>query len=197
MGNIKWIVDFVEGRISPLEFINEIYTDDSYETFFNDTKSIPPYTTAADTIYLYLIERNFNLIGDVINAQDLLSKYLFSKEIQHTPDNENIKKFNLILKAQPKWLDLRGDYCQYLLKEAGNITGKELTSWLKKTISERFISISVPPKWLQSPNWPIENNQPLLFIGQHDISKIKHDHSQLYIFYSHSRKDFELIEQSL
>ncbi len=190
------IVDFVEGRIQPIRFINAIYADSSFEDFFKGSEPIPPYTSVSYGIYQYLIERNFKFINEIVDTQDLLSKYLFSKGIDHKPDNSIIKRYDLLLKSQPKWLDLQPDYIDYLLKTAGDINGKELTNWLKKNISETFIYISAPPKWLQMPNWPIEDNRPLVFVGQIDISKIRHDNSQLYIFYSDLKKEFNLVEQS-
>jgi hypothetical protein len=190
------IKDYVEGRISPVQFRDELYKDPSFEDYFKDSKPIPPYTSSGYGIYLYLLERDFKSITDIINTQDMLSQFLFSKGITNKPDTKILHKSDLISKAQPKWLDLAPDYIECLLNEAGNLEGKELTNWLKKAIAERFICISVPPKWLQSPNWPIENNTPLVFVGQLDISKISHDTSYLYIFFNPMQKEYKQVIQS-
>ena len=197
MDKIKFITNYVEGYIEPFKFRDEIYNDPSYEEFFKDSNPIPPYTSSVYGIYLYLLEKNFNYTKDVIDTKNLLSKYLLSKEITHKLDTSISEKLNLISKVQPKWLDLQPDYIDKLFNEAGNLSGKELNDWLKKTISERFIYTSVPPKWLQAPNWLIENNEPLIFIGQLDITKISHDNSQMYIFYCKFKNEFRIVTQSV
>ena len=52
----------------------------------------------------------------------------------------------------------------------------------KKIIKEYFICMDKYPKWLQEPDWPIVDNIPAMFLGQLDISKLKHDTTYLYIF---------------
>ena len=53
----------------------------------------------------------------------------------------------------------------------------------KKIIKEYFICMDKHPKWLQEPDWPIVDNIPAMFLGQLDISKLKHDTTYLYIFW--------------
>ena len=195
MDKIKFITDYVEGYIEPIKFKDEIYNEPSYEKFFEDSNPIPPYTSNVYGIYLYLLEKNYNCMEDVINTKSLLSEYLFFRGVKHKLDTNILDKFNLISKIQPKWLYLQPDYINKLFSEAGNLNGKELTNWLKETILKRFIYTSVPPKWLQAPNWLIED-EPLIFIGQLDITKISHDNSQMYIFYSKLKNEFRIVTQS-
>jgi uncharacterized protein YwqG len=55
-----------------------------------------------------------------------------------------------------------------------------LQSWLKEKIKTDFRYLKKQPKWLQSPEWPIGNGKPMVFLGQIDISELSHDnaHSQ-------------------
>jgi hypothetical protein len=197
MEKLSLIKGFVEDHVSIAQFCEALHNDPSFEVFFENSTPIPPYTSAGYGIYLYLLERNFKSINEIIDMKDLLSKFLNYKGIEHNPDTSILNKYGSILKAQPKWLDLPPDYIGFLLKEAGNIDGKELVNWLKNIITERFIYISGPPRWLQSPNWPIENNTPLIYIGQLDISKVSHDTCNLYMFYNSAKKEFKQVIQSV
>ncbi|NDV97262.1 hypothetical protein D0T84_20490 [Dysgonomonas sp. 521] len=53
------------------------------------------------------------------------------------------------------------------------------------------------PKWLQEPDWPFDEGEPLLFVGQLDISPMRHDTSYVYVFYNKKKETYLTIEQSM
>ena len=67
----------------------------------------------------------------------------------------------------------------------------------KKIIKEHFICMDKHPKWLQEPDWPIVDNIPAMFLGQLDISKLKHDTTYLYIFWDKKSDRYTEVIQSL
>jgi len=71
-----------------------------------------------------------------------------------------------------------------------------LQSWLKEKIKTDFRYLKKQPKWLQSPEWPVENGKPMVFLGQIDISELSHDDAQAYLFFDEERKTFYTITQT-
>jgi len=49
---------------------------------------------------------------------------------------------------------------------------------------------------LQSPQWVYKKEEPLLFVTQVDITEIRHDTTQLFIFLDDENNKFHLVEQS-
>lgn len=191
------VKDFVEGRLLPGSFWELLCNNEDLKKVFIGIKPIPPYTSHSSGIFEYLLERDFSSLRDLVNSQNLLSKFLLEKGIPHTVSDVLLKKMDIIQKAQPKWLYLTPDYIDTLLSEAGDIKGNDLLVWLKTALQERFKCLAAPPKWLQSPNWPIVDSKPLCFIGQLDVTKLHHDKSQLYVFFNEDLKSFVTIVQSL
>jgi hypothetical protein len=92
--------------------------------------------------------------------------------------------FNLILKAQPRRLDVDPSYVQNHILPAGEgKAGKALTEWLKGEFRKRFRFVKRPPKWIQSPDWPINDNGPLVFLGQLNVENYFHDAATVYVFH--------------
>lgn len=197
MDKTVFIKDFVEGKVTPEDFRGKLYDDESFEDYFEDTKPIPPYTSRGPDIYLYLLERDFARVNDLIDIKSLLSKYLSQKGIEHKPDTSSLDLFRLVLKVQPSWLDLTSDYLTLLSKEGGHLRDKQFSDWLKRIIKERFIYLKTPPRWLQSPDWPIENGIPLIFVGQLDVTKLYHDTSFVYVFFDKTSQSYRCIVQSM
>ncbi|WP_338509919.1 hypothetical protein VRC22_24385 [Pseudomonas poae] len=76
-----------------------------------------------------------------------------------------------------------------------NLSQKDLQSWLKEKIKTDFRCHKTQPKWLQGPEWPIENGKPMVFVGQLDISELSHDSAQAYLFFDDDKKTFHTITQ--
>ena len=190
------ICGFVRGDISPSEFESALYKDKELEESLSRNTPLPPYV-GENELYYFLIERDYKSFGELWDVQELLSQFLTCQgiKIEKTPKYKDIVK--LIMKVQPKWLDIPGDYIEYLVGLSDHNGNKELEEFLKKQIKDNFKSLKKPPKWLQSPNWPIENNHPLIFVGQIDISEIRHDISYLYIFLNEEKESYVTIEESM
>ena len=99
----------------------------------------------------------------------------------------------MILEAIPNWIPADMGYLNSLYDK---YKPKTATTF-KKIIKEHFICMDKYPKWLQEPDWPIVDNIPAMFLGQLDISKLKHDTTYLYIFWDKKTDRYIEVIQSL
>jgi hypothetical protein len=195
MSKLDLIVDFVEGKISTDDFQRYLHTDKELEDILSEDAKILPYTKDSN-IYIYLLQIDFQSPGGRLNSQEALCKFLDAKGIAHTKDETRKRIFSILLRAQPRWLDIPEFYLKEIFPPDMDRKQDEIISYAKNKIGEKFTFIDKPPKWLQSPRWMFKNGHPLTFIGQIDIGKIRHDETQLYIFYDDRSKEFFTLEQS-
>lgn len=186
---------FVEASMSVEDFEKKIYSNKAIESLLRDEKNLPGYIAEPD-LYAYVIGQNYSRIGSVFNVQTILSELLNKKNIKHEFSNKYSDLFELILKVQPKWLDLPAEYFSELISGREHLKPKELKDYLKEKIKADFRCLKAIPKWLQSPQWPIHEGLPLIFVGQIDISGLSHDAAQLYIFFDDRNGEFFTISQS-
>lgn len=196
MNPIDIIISCVEGKLSSTDFTNELYHNKDLENVLSENICIAPYIDSSGGLYLYLLSLDIESPAGKLNLIDALSRFLVKKGISFTASNTAEKTFDLLLKVQPKWLNIPDNYLKNLISDNKDKAGKELKQALKQIIKDRFCYLKKPPKWLQSANWPIENDKPLIFIDQIDISKLFHDETQLYIFYNQETGAFISIKQS-
>jgi len=195
MTAIEIIKQFVEGAISPKALEEIIYADPTVEALLKSENSLPAYVTEPD-LYTYTISQDYQSLESIYNVQTLLSTVLTKKNITHTVEKKYENLFNLTLKVQPKWLSLPSDYLSKLVEERKNLSSKELQAWLKEKIKFDFRYLKVPPKWLQSPVWPMVDGKPMVFLGQLDISELSHDNAQAYLFFDEGKQSFHTITQA-
>ncbi len=86
---------------------------------------------------------------------------------------------------------------------SGESNKESVATWLEEKISTRFITLSQSPEWIQSPDWPFEDNQPMIFAGQIDIlldesdtaSDYLHDDTSIYVFLGKESPAVVIIQQ--
>jgi len=81
------------------------------------------------------------------------------------------------------------------MPDAGGREGAELRKWSRERLVERFKCADKPPKWIQSPSWPMNENGPLVFLGQMDIKDYFHDSASAYVFYDPNSGEYETVIQ--
>ncbi|TFY84381.1 hypothetical protein DYL61_31140 [Pseudomonas nabeulensis] len=194
MTAIDIIKKFVEGSISPKDFEQKVYEDSAVEALLKGEINLPAYVAEPD-LYTYAISQDYQSLECIYNLQTLLSDVLNKKSVAHTVEKKYENLFNLTLKVQPKWLSLPSDYLSQLIEDQKNLSPKALQAWLKEKIKTDFRCLKTPPKWLQSPQWPVEDGKPMIFVGQLDISELSHDNAQAYLFFDDAKKTFRTITQ--
>lgn len=73
---------------------------------------------------------------------------------------------------------------------SGNSDDASISGWLRQEIEKHFIALGARPRWIQSPEWPFANGEPMIFVGQIDLSVQEgkpaagffHDDTSLYVF---------------
>jgi hypothetical protein len=116
--------------------------------------------------------------------------------IEYSKSDRYSKLYDLVLNAQPAWLAVDSRYvADHLLPHAGGRLGPELQEWLASEFLARFRYVGTPPKWIQSPAWPISESGPLVFLGQLDINDYFHDAAVAYVFHDQQSGCCETIIQ--
>jgi hypothetical protein len=191
------IRNYLCNLISSAEFQQEIYNNKELELFLSVDVYIPPYTTNHANPFYYLLESNVLTPSGEVNCKDLLVRFCTLNKIDYTLDDKHLEINAMLLKITPSWLSISQEYFAKLLVKHKEKSGKELESALKKDISSEFKFLNKKPKWLQETHWPIEDNKPLIFLGQLDITALKHDISFVYVFFNEDNKSYLTIEQSI
>lgn len=78
-----------------------------------------------------------------------------------------------------------------------------LEDQLRNQIAGAFIAVEDRPRWIQGAEWPFMSGQPMIFVGQTDISiqanpgasKYFHDDTSFYLFISLKKGTEVIIQQ--
>ena len=191
MKAIEILKNFVEGKLSTEELEMALYSNQELISLLENTKA-KPYMNSNST-YEYLISQDLTSLDAKLNLMDIFRGILDYKHIPYSSNSTTEKNFDLILKAIPNWIPADMGYLNFLYDK---YKPKTATTF-KKIIKEHFICMDKYPNWLQEPDWPIVDNIPAMFLGQLDISKLKHDTTYLYIFWDKKSDRYIEIIQSL
>ncbi|WP_395321849.1 hypothetical protein [Variovorax sp. UC74_104] len=82
-----------------------------------------------------------------------------------------------------------------LLEAAPSLPSKQRKAWLRQRILELFKYVNQPPRWLQSPAWPIGDAGPLVFLGQFPVADYFHDEAAVYVFHDPAKDAFTTFVQ--
>lgn len=182
--------------MEPKEFERLLIDEPSLEIYLNEDPRPIPHGMHWPGEYTFLLEQSYRHSGGIINAQGAVGDYLKRRNVSFECDDKYAKLYSLILKAQPKWLDLDSRYVEKeILSQAGDRTGNELLLWLKAEILKRFRYEKKPPKWCRNPEWPIGANGPLIFVGQFPLTEYTDNPSAVYVFFDHTKWTTETIVQ--
>lgn len=114
MGPLDHVVAFVEGRTSPGSFERLLREDEGLRNALKEDVAVPPYTNGGTALH-YLLSQGLSNVAGHVNAVDLLSRLLTAKGAPYRRDGAALETYELMLDAQPRWLDLPTDYLQPLL----------------------------------------------------------------------------------
>lgn len=67
-----------------------------------------------------------------------------------------------------------------------NANGCDMRNWLHPILQRSFRYASMPPRWIQNPQWVIDTHGPMVFLGQVDCEPIQglfHDQASVYVFF--------------
>jgi len=200
MEAIETVLRFVEGKIDTAAFENALYTDQKLEELLRDS-SVSWHGTYVAAIavdfYDYLIMLDYSRLDGNAEAIGALELFLQKKGIIYTKDDKYSELLSLILKTQPKYLDLDSAFFEkYILPADRSMPEPELKRLIRENYNKYFKYQTKPPKWIQNPAWIVKNDKPLLFVGQLELnSEIFHDHGVVYVFLDTESREIETVKQ--
>lgn len=181
---LNTVLAFVEGRITPADFYGRLCCDSALEALLIAPGTPPPAYVGAGTFFHYLLELDFDDPGDVLNGVGICAFLLDARGISYVASLAASSLVDALARAQPKWLDVDSGYlATQLLPHADGRTGRVLVEWLREQLLQRFRFVSKPPKWIQSPAWPIVAGVPLVFLGQLSVRDYFHDQGAVFVFH--------------
>ena len=190
------IREFVSGEIGSLEFRDRLYADERFETFLRNDPNLRQPNYVGRSVYLFLLEQDYDDPGGVLSAQGALADFMQRNGIDHRKTRTYAALCNLVVDAQPRWLLVDSKYVfEKIISAAEGRTGGELRSWLAEEFLRRFRYAEKPPEWIQSPAWPINQNGPLVFLGDLEIKNYFHDLAKAYLFHDPKSGTTETIIQ--
>jgi hypothetical protein len=193
---MQTIVDFVEGRLDARTFERRLYGDPEIERILTSDPHLKSGTYVGDSVYLFAIQQDFSDPGGVLSVHGTLSDFLQRNHVPFQPSKVYSNRYRVLLSAQPRWLRADPGYIErHLLPEARGRTGRELRDWLRAELLKRFRYVKKRPHWLQSPQWPINENGPLVFLGQLRVQNYFHDEAAAYVFHDPKSGSCETIVQ--
>lgn len=192
---LEIIASFVSGASPVEQFEQSLYADTDL-TALLEAEPAPKYAQTSNSLYHYLICLDYRRSGDRLNAQDALEQLLGKQGVECKSTSAYQDRCDMLLAAQPAWLDLRDSYLDRLLASAPSLTGKALERWLATRIREEFRYAKKPPRWLQAADWPIGANGPLVFLGQFAVDEYCHDQAAIYVFLDPSSKEVVSVLQT-
>lgn len=193
------IIDFVEGKISGADFEKNFKTNDELKKLLSDRSFEWKGTYIKTNPYDFIHTQNAETLRGALNIQGALKFFLDKKNINCTPTKKYSELRGLLLDCQPRWVDMDTEYfMNHIMPKQQNMKKSELKKYLKEKIRAKFKYAKKPPTWIQNADqWPIRNNEPLVFMGSIKIEQTEyfHDDGAIYIFLDPNTGNFETVLQ--
>ncbi len=193
---LQILKSFVEGILTSKEFEQQLYKSNELAELLS-TETIH-YNWADTDIFLYVAGQNYNNAGGRLNARAAVKLFLEKKGIETKISPKYSEDYNLLLSTSPKYIDVDPDFFEkYIIPNDPSLSKSKKKQFIKNKYNELFKCHSKPPKRIQNPNWPINNNKPLFFLGQLDIKdcKLFHDDGSIYLFLDAETGNIETVRQ--
>lgn len=197
---LNFLKEFVEGKISGPELETALSENSRLEVVLSDDSLSWAGTYISDTTpFLYLAELNLKTIAGCYNAQGLIQLFLTKKGIFFSEYKVYEERYSLMLETEPKYIDVDMVFVERCILPAAE--GLKVKAEIKQAIKERFKELfryhTKPPRWIQSPQWIIKEEQPLFFLGQFEIKdcQLFRDNGFVYLFANEGNGEIETVKQ--
>jgi hypothetical protein len=137
-------------------------------------------------------------LGGLVNSEGIIEDFLKKAEVVFHPAKRFGSIHRLILKGVPEYLDPPLEFMtEKVVPLDSDLSDAKKTKLIKERLKEYFKYVDKPPKWIQSPDWPIRDGKPLIFVGQLSIDapELFHDKGAAYLFYDPAKEGFETVAQ--
>lgn len=164
---LQTVVDFVEGRLDANAFEQMLVENPRFEEVLNNDPHLSHANNTWPSVFIYVLEQDLQSLWGRVVVEGALADFLTRNGTGHRPAKRYGELHELILQAQPPWLDASLDFVEKeMLPEASGLQGEALKIWLKKRFLQLFCYSQQPPDWIQGADWPINESGPLIFLGQ-------------------------------
>jgi len=137
-------------------------------------------------------------LGGLVNSEAIIEDFLRKAEVAFHPAQRFGSIYGLIVKAVPAYLDPPWEFmAEKVVPLDSSLSDTQKTKLIRQRLREYFKYVEKPPKWVQSPDWPIHDGRPLVFIGQLSINapELFHDQGAAYLFFDPASGTFETVAQ--
>ena len=147
--------------------------------------------------YRRLQKQDRESLGGLLNSQGIIEDFLSKAGIEFSASTRYSDAYSLILESLPPYLDPPVEFIMQLIPNDPGMSQTQKKQLLKQRLETAFPCAGKPPTWMQSPDWPIVNGKPLVFVGQlaMDLPAVFHDSGMVYVFYSPDDGSFETVSQ--
>lgn len=191
------IQDFLSGSVGDEAFLEELYGG-SLDAL-RDWPNAPAYIPHRDLLQ-YLLLTDLGTPAGRVDATAALEEYLRDQGVRaHSTalGRESAADYELLLSAQPAWVDIDASSAAVLLGAVGDAQEGSRRARLRTLIEQRYRCLGTPPRWLQSPQWPVVEQRPMVFVGQLDVSALHHDTACVYVFVDEASGAVSTVTQQL
>lgn len=192
------ILDFAEGRITAEQFWEIWKADEKLRELIINCPNRPDESGIDfNPVVLHKKNLKINSYRDSSGLYTMAKKYLLRNKIEFASNTFYNDRYTFLIKIQPDWLDLDFNNEEFLINLVNNAP-KELSEsqkikWCQDKLKDLFKYDSRPPRWIQSPEWPIINGKPLVFKGQ--SKERKESELVKFFFYNPETGEETVVEQ--
>ncbi len=202
---IEIIRGFVAGDVRPREFAALLAEQQSFARLLDDRSELPERSyirqpPRINNTYEFLISCNLGNEGirGPLNAVGALCQFMDRRGIGYDRVTDEYQRLHgFALDVQPAWLDVDADFLKRNIIDKGppDLSKSASKAWARKRLREMFRYAGKPPRWVQSPNWPIREGRPLVFMGQVTVENYFHDRAVLFVFHDPEAEEFVTVAQ--
>lgn len=196
---IDVLIGFAEGRLDVPALDTGLGTREmrSLLKVFMDRRDIvrPDYLQR-------LLEEDRDELRGLVNIEGTVEEFLEVAEVPCRAAQRYGTAFSLFLAAVPRFVDPPLEFVTERIISFetildGTMSPNAKKKLIRERIKEQFRYVDKPPRWVQDPDWPIQDGKPLLFVGQIpiDASELFHDRGAAYVFYNPDKGCFETVAQ--
>jgi len=158
---------FVEGNTPTAVFWDQYLQNETIQNIIEKDPLLPKtHLKLYRNVYLYNI--NVDKLSHRAEVFRVISNHFLRHGLSVSPRNADHDLLRFIIGIQPPYVDIEDEkFIKSILESVPQgLKENEIRKWCKGIIEERFTYETKPPRWLQSPEWPIRNLVPLRFLYQ-------------------------------
>ena len=204
-------LDFLEGRISTHDFWEEYKNNQIFQQVLKTDKTRWKRTYMLGNVKMYhywegpydrILEFNPDTLLDVVDIKNLyhiahglyptIGRYFLRRNIKYKYGNKEVNYYIMLEKMIPSYINICNEK---FLEDIYNSTPaslpkKERIKMGRQKILELYKYDNKKPRWIQPPEWPLDEDGPLVFSHQeNDVGK------SIYYFYNKHTKAQTIVEQ--